>query len=106
MKDPSKMSERELRLVAHAAKLVLESSGYGGYDLQDAYGHLRRVFGDDEKNHTEAFPDKDKLMVFAQVLREFEQPKLESEAGLMVMVSIKGWLKVICSDIESEADRL
>ncbi|MCH7933728.1 MAG: hypothetical protein IIC36_06990, partial [Gemmatimonadetes bacterium] len=59
-----------------------------------------------EKLRLEQAPDKEKLMVFAQVLREVEQPKLESDAGELVMASIHGWLKVICSDIESEADRL
>jgi len=48
MKDPDKMSMSELRRVAKAAKRVLKCSGYGGWDLQDAYEKLRREFEDEE----------------------------------------------------------
>lgn len=40
-KNPDKMSVVELRKVARRAINVLRSSGYGGWDLQDAYARLR-----------------------------------------------------------------
>ena len=49
LKDPSKMSERELLLVAHAAYNVLSHRGYGGWDLQAAYGQLEKVFAIEEE---------------------------------------------------------
>lgn len=44
MKSPEKMSMCELRVVANRAKRVLEKSGYGGWDLQDAYAKLKEAF--------------------------------------------------------------
>lgn len=41
-KNPDKMSVVELRRVAKRAINVLRSSGYGGWDLQDAYARLRK----------------------------------------------------------------
>ena len=40
-KKPEKMSVIELRRVAKRAINVLRASGYGGWDLQDAYAKLR-----------------------------------------------------------------
>ena len=40
------MSVAELRLVAKRAKRVLKKSGYGGWDLQDAYAKLKEAFCD------------------------------------------------------------
>jgi len=48
MKNPDKMSTRELRVVAKRAKEVLRCSAAGGWDLQDAYAKLRRAFELDE----------------------------------------------------------
>ncbi len=49
MKNPDKMSERELRIVAKRAKRILETCNYGGWNLQDAYAKLREAFEDDEE---------------------------------------------------------
>ena len=43
MKSPEKMSMCELRVVANRAKRVLEKSGYGGWELQDAYAKLKEA---------------------------------------------------------------
>ena len=59
-----------------------------------------------EKRRLEQAPDKEKLMVYAQALRDVELPVLESIAGEALMVAVRGWLKVMTSDIKSEADRL
>lgn len=51
-KNPDKMSVVELRRVARRAINVLRSSGYGGWDLQDAYAKLRAVLELEEEDPT------------------------------------------------------
>jgi len=51
-------------------------------------------------------PDKEKLMVYAQGLREVIPPKLDSTDGEAVMGKVLEWVHTLITDIESEADRL
>ena len=47
-KNPDKMSVIELRKAAKRAINVLRASGYGGWDLQDAYAKLEEVLAIEE----------------------------------------------------------
>ena len=51
-------------------------------------------------------PDKEKLRVFAQSLREIEPPVMSSDEGKMAIDRIIEQLTVVVSEVESEADRL
>lgn len=54
----------------------------------------------------ELAPDREKLMVYAQALREVTPPALDSVAGCAAIAAVVEDVKTLCSDIESTADRL
>lgn len=60
-----------------------------------------------EEAHQKAMaPDKEKLRVLAQSLREIETPVMTSDEGMMAIDRVIEQITVLVSDIESEADRL
>jgi len=61
---------------------------------------------DDERRRLEQAPDKEKLRVYAQGLREVQAPILESSVGIAAIAKVLEWIHTLISDIESEADRL
>lgn len=117
-KKAKELEELEAKLNADQAERDAEDRKKKEAEQQEELDRLRQLEDEqadrdrkaqaeaDEKLRLEQAPDKEKLMVYAQLLRGVEPPNLDSIAGAAVLFTVGEWLETLCSDIESEADRL